>query len=316
MKKFTIHLPKQKLNVFLVCLFCSFIAWSVSKLSETQTDVTTFALDFTRIPDSLILDEASRTGVDLRVRASGFQFLGLQLSRRRLTIDLKDVQNSPRGYYLPRQSFLSQIERQIPGTMDLLEMDSDTLYIKFLSVHTKKVPVIPDLKLNLGPSYLLEGRVLVEPDSILLIGPKAESDTIARVTTEPVVLNNQMEDFDIEVNLKLPTNPEHLTFSRETVRLSAGVFRFSEKIMEVPVEVINLPEGTEIKTFPTTVEILCKARIELLKDLNARDFRVVADYRTLNRGRSYLELVLLEIPEVVHSAELLEDQVEFILKRQ
>ncbi len=292
------------------------MAWSVSKLSESQTDVTTFALDFTQIPDSLILDEASRTGVDLRIRASGFQFLGLQFKRQRLSIDLTDVRKSSSGYYLPRQSFLSQIERQIPGTIDLLEMDSDTLFIKFLSVHTKKVPVLPDITINLGQNHLLDSGVVVQPDSIVLKGPREETDPIKGVTTVPVVLNNLTDDLELEARLKLPEKPEHVAFSQGFVQLSGRVFRFSEKIIEVPVEVINLPEGTEIKTFPTSVEVLCKARIESLKNLNSAEFRIVADYLSLEKGATSLEIRLSEKPELIHSAELLEERVDFILKRE
>jgi hypothetical protein len=79
--------------------------------------------------------------------------------------------------------------------------------------------------------------------------------------------------------------------------------------------VINLPEGAEIKTFPASIPVLCKARIDRLKDLDADDFRLTADYDSLKKSQSYLEVRLEQIPKQLHSAQLLEERIEFILKR-
>jgi hypothetical protein len=273
-------------------------------------------LHFTGIPDSLILDGASKTGIDIRLRASGFQFLGMQFRSRRLAISLAEVRKGPRGYYLPRQLFLSQIERQLPGSIDLVEVDNDTLYFRFLGVHSKKVPVVPEVNMELDQNYLLEGEVSLQPDSIVLRGPGNIIDTMGRVYTRPISLRQVREDFNLEVALDIPEHLQHISLSDSTVRISGKVFRFSEKIIQVPLHVLHLPEGTEIKTFPSEIPILCKARVEELKDLNPSDFRLIANYDSLKKGQQYLDVQLLDKPDAVHSAQLLEEKVEFILKRE
>jgi|GEM_PF-5664002 len=292
------------------------MAWSVSKLSETHTDATSFALDFTNVPDSLILNKDARMNVELRVQASGWQFLGLQFGNRRLAISLNGVRQSPVGYYLPRHLFLSQIESQLPGAVDLMEVDGDTLYIAFLKLHSKKVPVVGNVSIDLGQNHLLEGKIRLIPDSIMLSGPASELDSINSVVTLPVSLRNITESIDKPVGLTIPGGVRYTSFSDSTVRLTAEVFRFSEKIVEVPVTVINLPEGTEIKTFPSTIPVLCKARIDKLKTVDPDDFRLTADYSSLKESQSYLQVSLEQKPEEVHSAQLLEERIEFILKRE
>lgn len=312
----TYQLPKQKLNVFLVCLICSFMAWSVSKLSENRTDVITFNLDFTNVPDSLILDKASPADINLRVNASGFRFLLVQFSSRKLGISLDQVKKSPSGYYLPRPVLLAQIERQLPGTMNLLEAESDTLYIGFMDVESKKVPVVGNVVADLGQNYLLEGEIEISPDSIQLHGPHEEIDSISRILTQRLYLRDITADFSRTIGLLKPAALRHTTFSDSIIQVRGKVFRFSEKIIDVPVTVIHLPEGTEIKTFPPTIPVLCKADIEKLRELEANDFRIVADYATLKEGESFLRVSLTEKPGVVHSVQLLEERIEFILKRE
>jgi len=288
----------------------------VSKLSETHTDATSFGLNFINVPDSLILDKASNTNVNITVRASGFQFLGLQFGSHRLEISLNEVRHGSTGYFLPRHLFLSQIQRQLPSSVDLLEVDGDTLYIDFLKVQTKKVPVVGDISLDLGHNHLLEGRIKLQPDSITLRGPGSEIDTINEVVTKPVRLKNVTEGFEVQATLRNPGTLKYTSYSDSTIRMSAKVFRFSERIIEVPVTVINLPEGTEIKTFPASIPVLCKARIDRLKNLKANDFRITADYDSLEKSQSYLEVRLDQIPKLLHSAELLKERIEFILKRE
>jgi hypothetical protein len=287
----------------------------VSKLSELQTERSSFLLEFTNVPDSLILHKDYQKNISIRVRGSGFQFLGLQFGKPRMAISLAELRQYNQRYYLPRHLFLSQIESQLPGSMDLLEVDGDTLFVDFLAIHSRKVPVVGNINIELGQNHLLDGAIQVEPDSITVYGPKSEIDSIRRVVTSRAILKNIREDFEVQVGVRKPETIEYSTFSDSIVKLSGRVFRFSERILEVPVKVINLPEGTEIKTFPATIRVLCKARINQLKELDPGDITLIADYEKFDSASSYLEVRLEEKPEWVDAAQLLEDRVEFILKR-
>lgn len=315
-KEFKNRLPKRKLNVFLICLTCSFMAWLVSKLSETHTDTTSFELYFTNVPDSLILNRGSVSRVNVRVRASGFQFLRFHFGNKRLGIDLSEIRHGEDGYILPLERYRDQIESQLPGTMTLLDMDKDTLFLDVLKVQARWLPVRADIRLDLGQNYILDGPLELKPDSVLVRGPKSEIDSIGEVKTTLLDLHEVTEDFIREVPLRMPGNLTHTVFEPEKVSISGRVVRFSEKIVNVPVEVIRLPQGTEIRTFPNTIPVLCKAGVDRLKAVDAQDFRLVADYSMLEEGQSSLQVRLLEIPEAVHSAQLMEERVEFILKRE
>ena len=80
---------------------------------------------------------------------------------------------------------------------------------------------------------------------------------------------------------------------------------------------INLPEGFQIRTFPDKVSVLCRAKIDDLKNLGSSGFQVVADYDAIKDDSSnIIPLELVKKPENLQSAVLNENQVEYILKRQ
>lgn len=307
---------KRKVKVFAILLFCSFAAWLISKLSETYTERITFELIFTNSPDTLMLMNSSKKDITLDVRGSGWQFLSSRFTSGELAIDLGKVAYNNQNFYLPNQDYRDQIDAALPGDMTIVQMADETLLLYFSRLVSKKLPVEPNVGIDLAQNYLLEGPLKILPDSVVLTGPEQELDTLLKVYTEQMQLTEI--DGSILRTLKLvkPQSLLNTKYNVQEVQLSADVFRFSEKILKIAIEVVNLPEGTQIRTFPNNVEILCKARLEILKDLSPSDFKVIADLKEAQENSSFLPIRLVKQPERVPSAQLLQDRVEFILKRE
>ena len=124
-------LVRRKINIFLVFLVCSFLAWLVSRLSEVYTQGTSFDLVYTNVPDSLKLTNISKDRVDVRLRARGFQFLGFNFKTKEIAIDLSEVAKNEMDYYIPQKIYRRQIQNQLSGSMTLLEVDRDTIFFDF-----------------------------------------------------------------------------------------------------------------------------------------------------------------------------------------
>ncbi len=316
LKRIKSGLNKRKVKIFLLFLICSGLAWFISKLSDSYTSRTTFDLVYTNVPDSLLLTNASKKYVDVKLKASGFQFLWFNFKNKKVKIDVSAMEYRGSSYFVPQNVYTRQIDRQV-GSMTLLDIDKDTLFFRFSEVYNRKVPVISSASIELVQNYLLQGGVLLQPDSITVRGPKNEIDTIKEVQTLKMVLPEIASDFSKNISLYKPAALKNTTFSENTVRISGKVFLFSEKEIKVPVTVVNLPEETQVKTFPSTVTILCKAQRDALKDLKASDFELIADYASVkDNGNNTMGLQLRKKPKTVFSTRLLEIEVEFILSRE
>jgi len=196
-------------------------------------------------------------------------------------------------------------------------MARDTLFFNCLELISKKVPVQSDVRLDLAHNYLLEGDLKIDPPAITITGPKAEIDSISVVRLEKLKRTEIVADFSEKVNLFRSSDLQYTSYSPNRVEIQGKVSKFSEKILNVAVEVINLPEGKQVRTFPDEVSILCKAKIEMLKDISSADFKVIADYSNLKGNRlNSMDLTLAKEPKGIFSATLMETKVEFILNRQ
>lgn len=310
-------LKKRKAKVFFVFLGCSAAIWFINALSQTYVSTASFDMEYVSIPDGYLFKGVSKKEIDVKLRAGGFQFLGFNFKNKKVSIDVSKAEKINSKFYVPEQDYRTQIEKQMIGSMALLEIENDTLFLDLLPVITKVLPVRPRVKMNLAQNYLLDGDIQMTPDTISLTGPADEIDSITQIRTEQITLPNLTSDFTEELALTKSPKLKNTTYSQNTVILSGEIARFSEKMFEVPVTVINLPDDLDVKTFPDRVSVLCKAKMKRLKELKESDFKVVADYSAKRREVSKeLPLELSDKPEGLHSVVLKDTEVEYIVKKK
>ncbi len=311
-------LQKRKVKIFLIFLFFSSMSWFINKLSEDYTGRATFDVVYVNVPDSLLFVGASKDHIDVKLKASGFTFLGFGFKNKTVTIDVSKAEQKDDAYIVPRSVYQLQIEKQLPHSMEFLGVDEgDAIVLEIYELKRKKVPVMQRLKIDFSQNYMLEGAIIISPDSILVKGPGKVLEEIESIQTEVKKISNVTEDFSEELLLQTPENTDNITYLTAKVFVKGKVVRFSEKIIEAPIKVINLPDNFEIKLFPDTVKIVCKAKIDDLKDLKTTDFSVVADYNLIQDDAKHAIVLKLEtFPEYLSDIRLMSNEVRYILKRK
>lgn len=308
-------LNKRKVKVFSLFLLCSFSAWFISNLSDTYESRSNFILNFRNLPDTLLLGKHSEEQMEVKLRTSGFQFLYYNFFKKRINIDVSNVRYQNGNYVLGEAELKKQIDQQLSQNISLLDLDRGQLTVDLYQVEARKIPVKANLSLQLEQNHILEGNLQIEPDSIMVKGPSAEIDTIRELWTAPIQLNNVSADFSKDAVLKFPKGLENSVFLTNRVTVSGKVAKFSEKVFDVPVRMVNFPEGFQVKTFPSSVTVLCKAGVDRLKEITAADFEVVADYGALQGTGNTLFLKIKGSPERVYDVKLQETTVNFVMEQ-
>ncbi|MGO4918914.1 CdaR family protein [Maribacter spongiicola] len=310
-------LKKRKVKVFLMFLLCASFAWLINKLSLTYTNNTTFKVEYINIPKEFLLANTPKDEIQVRLQAAGFQFLGYEFKPKHIQLDVSKVMHKDDSYYLTADQIRIQLEAQLNNYTTLTDFESDAIYFDFTSLETKKVPVKAVLDLTFATNHILEGDIKISPDSIQISGPKSQIDSINVVKTTVINKSEINNSFTDEVVLQLPKHLNGTTFSTETVTISANVVKFSEKVIEVPITVINLPANVKVRTFPEIVEVRCQGTLEHLKELEIADFSVEADYEKVTKETdNRLSIQLVSFPSTLNNAIINTNEVEFILRRE
>lgn len=317
-KKTNNGLRKRKVKIFSILLLCSGLAWFISNLTEQYISTTTLKLEYINVPDSLLFKGSSKDKLEVKLKCSGFQFLRYNFTPKVVQLDLSYIKKKGTKYYLPQETCVKQIDGQLPSSISLVDVDNrDTLYFDLYHLFSKTVPVVSRLKIEYAQNYLLDGSLKMEPKEVTISGPKNEIDSIRHVRTSEVSIKEIKDDFLKELVLIKSKELLNTRYSTNEVRISGKVARFSERIIGVPVEVINLQKENEVKTFPNKISVICKGKIERLKNIKASDFRVVADFNTVKDSKSTMIILkLVNKPEGLFDIKLVEKEVEYILKKQ
>ncbi len=308
-------LRRKKVKLFLTFLACSFLFWFFIKLSETYTGQTTFDIAYSNIPEELMLVEAKSTTVTATVKATGYQFFRFNFNAKKLNIDISKIEKQGDNYVLNKAQFTPYIKKQLLSTMELIHIDEEQLFFELDAIITKEVPVVTNVKIELAPNYMVYDSIVLTPNKITVAGPKKEIDDISALYTEELLYTKVLKSLNETVSIVIPTTQSRVTFSKTAVHLKAEVVQFSEKIVKVPVQIKNLPEDVKIKTYPSEVSILYRGAIADLKTFDPSSIKVFGDYNEIESHTTTLVLRIEKKPKKIKEVKLLQNKVEFLLKR-
>ncbi|TRZ41080.1 CdaR family protein [Robertkochia solimangrovi] len=307
-------LKKPKATVFIGFVIISFLLWFMITLSDQYTSKITLKIDYTNVPDSkLMLGDPPRT-LQANVGASGFRLLGYRLFRQSLSVNVAGFKEKGSEFFLTGEDLEDDLRSQFKS-LDVRRVLQDTLKVELGVNKIKRVKVVPDLDLTFQSDHQLGDTVVVIPDSVNIRGPEDQVDQLTYIKTKKLVLTDLNSDFSKEIALVAPDSLKSIMLSLNKVAVSGVVTQYSEKIIDVPVTIINVPDRVSVKTFPSEARILCKAGINDLKRLEASGFKVICDYKEISNNSSYLLLKIEEKPSFVNSATLMVSKVEYLIKR-
>lgn len=312
-KRLKKRLPsKNRLHFFLFFVFISFSFWISTKLSNSYTIEQIFNIEWINIPESIVISENNKK-LNTSITASGVEIILYRLFDNDLKIDLTQA-NFELDYLslnLENQKFL--IQQQLYSNTLLNQITPSLVKIKFSRLSEKKIPVIPKTRINLRAGYLTDSNVISKPDCIIVRGPKILLDSIYYAET---IAYNQ-EDVYKSISKKINLSPiEGANFSKDFVDIELSVSRYSEKEFNIPIELINQPEGVKVKLFPPKTKVRATIPMSVIGNIRVSDFRLIADYNQILNGQTQkLELFIQKKPSGVKQIILEPNEVNYLIRK-
>ena len=303
---------KNRLHFFLFFVFISFSFWISTKLSNSYTIEQIFNIEWINIPESIVISENNKK-LNTSITASGVEIILYRLFNNNLKIDLIQA-NFELDYLslnLENQKFL--IQQQLYSNTLLNQITPSLVKIKFSRLSEKKIPIIPKTRINLRAGYLTDSNVISKPDCIIVRGPKILLDSIYYAET---ITYNQ-EDVYKSISKKINLSPiEGVNFSKDFVDIELSVSRYSEKEFNIPIELINQPEGVKVKLFPPLTKVRATIPMSVIGNIRVSDFRLIADYNQILNGQTQkLELFIQKKPSSVKQIILEPNEVNYLIRK-
>ena len=285
-------------------------------MSKEYSTVVSFPLEYVYIPEDKLIQQAPPNQLKIQVAASGFRLFVMNINPTKIKLDGRKLKRkSAVDYYFLMQQQKMDIQNQITKKMKVEQLVLDTIYLNLGSLASKRVPVVGDFDISYKLGYHLIGNIKVTPDSVLVTGPKKQLDTLQGVQLDKFIKNNVSETITTTLAMKELSNSIKLSVRKATV--FGEVDRFTEGAIQVPFQIINLPDSISVNTFPTEVKVVFQVGLNAFKGVNASSFKIVCDYQySVENKLNYLVPKVVFKPEVVTSVKIMPAKVEFLTKRQ
>lgn len=305
-------IKSKKLHVFFLFLISAFVILIFTKLSKEYTKTIPFTIEKTNVSqENIILNDS--VALKITLKTHGFKWLTYYFSKPKITINFKNEVYKKDSVFVWKKSKAYIEHTKFGSKVNVLNMNPEFLTFRYGVNMVKKVPVKLHADMVFSAGFDISKPFVLKPDSIVVVGPEEEVAKINSVYTKYVSLKEVSRNISESIKLKLPAKHTNLKFSNTEVLLKASVEKFTEGTLKVPINIINVPEGTSLKYFPNEVNVSYYVSLSNYKMIQSKDFRVICDFTKSIKNKALLIPELAQFPNRVKNVKINQQRIEFII---
>ncbi|MGY8978138.1 MAG: hypothetical protein ACKVLJ_08290 [Cytophagales bacterium] len=282
--------------------------WLFRALNKSHSALISYPIEFVFNVDSTVVMNPLPTTIKIDVSSGGWN-----LFRRTLIFSIDPIQvelDNPSEVNFLTQSFLSPIvEDQLKG-LTINYIVTDTLFLSIERKITKRMILkVDSLSLPLEEDYQLMSNITIQPDHVVLIGPKSIINSFESDFYITLDENNIDEDFNGRV--EVPIVFEDLIQSDPSeVNVSFEVNKFKNVKIGVPIILQNFPSNRVTTLLDSIVNVTYRVKESFKEDFSSEDFYVVLDYDFLKTDSLGVP-VLIKYPDTLRTVSMDSQKVRF-----
>ena len=282
--------------------------WLFRALNKPHSALISYPIEFVFNRDSTVVMNPLPTTIKIDVSSGGWN-----LFRRTLIFSIDPIKvelDNPSEVNFLTQSFLSPIvEDQLKG-LTINYIVTDTLFLSIERKITKRMILkVDSLSLPLEEDYQLMSNITIQPDHVVLIGPKSIINSFESDFYITLDENNIDEDFNGRV--EVPIVFEDLIQSDPSeVNVSFEVNKFKNVKIGVPIILQNFPSNRVTTLLDSIVNVTYRVKESFKEDFSSEDFYVVLDYDFLKTDSLGVP-VLIKYPDTLRTVSMDSQKVRF-----
>lgn len=292
----------------------SALLWFLTKLSQDDyTDNLQYKIEFQDQKKGKVISDVSVDAFNIEVEGNGYDLLSVNTSfQNSIVLSLDEADKiDDNTYSWDTRKNLDVISSQLPSKFTVKKVSPKNILIKTDNLVKRKVEVVPSFDVKLESPLRVYSTIKVVPSKIDLWVPSSIGDSVVEVYTQEFLIDDEVGTHNVEVGLSQLEEP-YVTDPLE-VEVQFEIRSFTQKVIEVPVEVKNLPVDGQVRLFPEKVKVTMNISQEDYDLVSAKDFKCVANFEELDAQQNRVSLSLEEIPEHIELIDWGQKSAEFII---
>jgi len=248
-----------------------------------------------------------------KVRDKGNVLINYSLFRsfQPVEVDLGELRKAG-NLVVARRTIEAGISKQLSSTTSLLSLEPQAITIEYGEIQNKEVPVQIDVAVSLEPGYQLSGLMTVTPEKVHLYANNHRLDSVTSVKTVYAEIKKGTQTKELKLRLQKITGVQ---MEPDEVTVTVPIEEFTEKRMTLAITCDGLPANYAVRTFPSSVEVVCNVPLSRFKDLVESDFEIQIPFQDFaaNQSSGKLTLYLTKQPLWITHPVIVPDVIEFII---
>lgn len=281
----------ENLTLKLVAFIIAVVIWFLV-VGEKKSEVRlTVPLEMRNLPERLEITQQSDTQVEVAVRGFSSVVKPLTPADIDVHIDLSNVIEGTNTFALSPDEIL------VPVGTTVIQVSPSQVDILLDATGSKIVPVKPIIRGSPVEGYIL-GDVTSEPKVVTITGARTVLNTISRVETEAVIVNNIDQDLVKKSKIKLPNG---IRIEEEEEKAVSVTVTIVPKMVDLFFEDIPLLVEAEERQFtlsPQAITALVHGPELVLSNMKPTDIPAFIETEQLPEGQSIVEPTF-KLPETI-----------------
>ena len=307
-------IERKRFLVLITCLLIAIAAWLLMALDNKYVYTAKTVLKYSSIPQKKAFHPLQSDTVDLQVEGTGWQLLFARLRVRPQSISISLEKLSNRNYILFSEQ-LFNVNRQLETSQKIISVKPDTLYFDFSEKTVKRVPVKLVSSLSFVPQYGISNPIEIVPDYVTISGPEDEIKKIKDWKTDSLKLDD-VQYTSKNVVPMTQSSLKNVSIFPASVEVRVPVDEFTEKVLEIPLKIINNREYYDIKLYPKKVKVTFLVALSKYHQTNEDFIEAVVDmneWKVLNHNR--LSVKIVRFPDYCKLLQVVPGKVDFIVEK-
>lgn len=313
-------LPNRKILVFIICVLLSALFWLMSAFTKEYVVQKKIPVRYVNIPQRQIISNKLPDEILVDVKSQGYDLLSLYFGKSKpieIDFSLSKLADKPNYYKYSTVFNQYSIRQQIGLAYTILKIYPDIISFNFNKKDSKRVPVKANLAIDFDSQYKLSDSIKVIPAFVDLYSSASVLSGINFVRTEVLQIKRMNSSIIKKLKLILPPDlPEAVELSDTIVSVEIPVSKFTEGEIQIPVNVLNLPDDVTLKTFPDKVKITFLVSLKGYEKVLPDSFKVAVDYNKIKKADSNkIKVDIVQSPKNVKITRVLPEKLEYIIRK-
>ncbi|MDC1312495.1 YbbR-like domain-containing protein [Flavobacteriaceae bacterium] len=303
----------SKLKAFVVFLFLASVFWMLTKFSKQDVGSVVTTINYVNIPQGFMLNENTPEDFSFNVNATRFEFLGYVFKKPNIKIDVGAYFNESTNTATVDGAALEKlILKQVVDAGFVTQLSLPEVILNLEQLSSKKVPVVSQVSISYNIGFDGLGARQINPDSITITGSRQMLDTIFSVKTTPLELLDISASFAQDILLQSWPSAA-VTISPKKVTISQKVSEFSQKILMVPVTMINQPPQGNFKLLPASIRVAFNVPVAQFNEIVPADFTIICDYNTRDVEDNFVIPLVTQMPANITGVEMETKKIDLLI---